>query len=57
MPLKVAVPLPLSTNVTPEGRVPVSVRTGVGKPVVVIVKEPASLVVKVAAAALVIAAC
>jgi len=33
----VAVPLPLSTKARPAGRVPVSVRAGAGKPVVVIV--------------------
>ena len=35
VPERVAVPLPLLTKVTPAGRVPVSVRAGVGVPVVV----------------------
>ena len=41
VPLSVAVPFRLSTNVTPPGRVPVSVSAGVGEPVVVTVKVPA----------------
>jgi len=41
VPLNVAVPFPLSTNVTPLGSVPVSVSVGVGDPVVVTVKLPA----------------
>ena len=41
VPARVAVPLPLSTKVTPAGRRPVSLRAAVGKPVVVTVKVPA----------------
>jgi len=41
VPLNVAVPLCLSTNVTPVGSAPVSVKTAVGKPIVVTVKLPA----------------
>lgn len=55
VPEIVAVPLPLSLKVTPLGRVPVSVRLGVGEPVVVTVKLPALPVVKVVLAALVMA--
>jgi hypothetical protein len=47
VPASVAVPLPLSVKVTPAGSAPVSVRAGVGEPVVVTVNEPAVLVVKV----------
>ena len=35
-----AVPLPLSANVTPEGKDPVSVMAAVGSPFVVTVKLP-----------------
>jgi hypothetical protein len=56
VPLSVAVPLPLSTNVSPLGNAPVSVIDGVGDPVVVIVNEPATPTVKVPPFALVIAA-
>ena len=55
MPASVAVPLPLSTKVTPVGSAPVSVRAGFGKPVVVAVKLPATFTEKVVALALVIA--
>jgi len=55
VPLKVAVPFPLFTNVTPLGSVPVSVRVGVGAPVVVTVKLPAVPTVNVVVFALVIA--
>ena len=48
-----AVPLPLSTKVSPAGRAPVSVIAGVGEPVVVTAKAPAVPRVKSAAAALV----
>jgi len=41
VPLNVAVRLWLSTNVTPLGSAPVSVKTAVGKPTVVTVKLPA----------------
>ena len=51
-----AVPFPLSTNVTPLGSVPVAVRDGVGVPVVVTVKLPAAPTVNVVLVALVIAA-
>jgi hypothetical protein len=40
VPLSVAVPFALATNVTPLGRVPVSVRVGVGVPVAITVKVP-----------------
>jgi hypothetical protein len=55
VPLSVAVPLPLSTKVTPAGSAPVSVRAGFGKPVVVTVKLPGALTEKEVALALVIA--
>src|SRR5215467_7785647 len=41
VPLKVPVPFPLSVNVTPPGRAPLSDRLGAGVPVAVTVKEPA----------------
>jgi hypothetical protein len=41
VPLKVPVPLPLSTNVTPLGSVPVSVKAGSGIPVALTVNVPA----------------
>ena len=50
-----AVPSCLSVKVTPLGRLPDSVITGVGEPVVVTVKLPALPTVKVALLALVIA--
>ncbi len=40
VPERLAVPLSLSTNVTPEGSVPDSLSEGVGSPVVVTVKPP-----------------
>ena len=52
---RVAVLSPLSTNVTPVGRVPVSVGAGVGNPVVVTVKVPDVPTVNVVLPALVIA--
>jgi len=55
VPLSVAVPFPLSLNVTPLGSVPVSVRDGVGVPVVVTVKLPAVPTINVVLLALVIA--
>ena len=55
MPARVAVPLPLSVNVTPEGSVPAWLRVGVGIPVVVTVKLNAWPAVAVAEAALVMA--
>ncbi len=55
VPASVAVPLPLSANVTPPGKVPVSLRLGVGEPVVVTVKLPAAPTVKLVLSALVIA--
>ena len=48
MPANVAVPLPLSTNVTPLGNAPVSVRVEVGVPVVVTENVPAVPTPKVA---------
>src|SRR5271157_273491 len=47
VPLRVAVPFPLSTNVTPLGRLPDSVMAGVGLPVVVTVNDPNVPCVKV----------
>ena len=55
VPLSVAVPLPLSTNVMPPGSAPVSLRVGVGNPVVVTVNVPAVPTVKVVLLALVMA--
>ena len=47
MPASVAVPFPLSTNVTPEGRLPVSLSVGLGNPVVVTRKLPGAPAAKV----------
>jgi hypothetical protein len=47
VPDRVAVPLPLSVNVTPDGRAPDSEIAGAGLPLVVTVKLPALPVVKV----------
>lgn len=55
VPLRVAVPSPLSTKVTPDGRLPDSVRAALGLPVVVTLKVPSELTVKVALAELVMA--
>src|SRR6266478_6280803 len=55
VPLSVPVPLPLSRNVTPAGKVPLSVMIGVGNPVVVTLNVPATPTWKVAVFALVIA--
>jgi hypothetical protein len=55
VPLSVPVPLPLSWNVTPLGKAPLSVMLGVGDPVVVTVKEPAVPTWKAVLLALVIA--
>ena len=54
IPLRVPVPLWLSTKVTPLGSVPVSVRVGVGVPVVVTENVPAAPTVNVVLLALVI---
>ena len=54
VPLRLAVPLPLSVKVTPPGRAPLSLSAGVGKPLVVTVKLPAVPTVKVVVLALVI---
>jgi len=56
VPLRVAVPSPLSTNVTPVGNAPVSVRDGVGVPIVVMEKNPTDPTVKVVVLPEVIAA-
>ena len=49
VPLSVAVPVPLSTNVMPEGSRPVSVSAGTGEPTEVTRNEPAVPVVNVVA--------
>src|SRR5690348_2799404 len=54
VPLRVAVPLPLSWNVTPLGSAPASVSEGVGVPVAVKMKLPATPEVNVVLLALVI---
>src|SRR6266436_1111818 len=54
VPLSVPVPLPLSRNVTPLGKAPLSVMLGVGDPVVVTVNVPAAPAWNVTAFALVI---
>ncbi len=54
VPARVAVPVPLSTKVTPLGNVPVTLRDGAGLPVVVTVKEPGTVEEKVVLLALVI---
>jgi hypothetical protein len=48
VPLRVAVPFPLSTKVTPAGSAPVSLSDGVGVPEVVTANVPAAPTVKVA---------
>jgi hypothetical protein len=53
VPLRVAVPFPLSLNAMPLGSVPVSVNDGVGVPVVVTVNVPATPAANVALFALV----
>src|SRR5712691_6588459 len=55
VPASVAVPLPLSVKLTPPGKVPVLLRTGVGVPVANTVKEPGAPTLNVAVLALVIA--
>jgi hypothetical protein len=55
VPERVPVPLPWYTNVTPPGRVPLSVRLAAGEPEVVTLKVPATPTVKVVLSALVIA--
>src|SRR6267143_399673 len=55
VPLSVPVPLPLSRNVTPAGKAPLSVMLGVGDPLVVTLNVPAAPTWNVAAFALVIA--
>src|SRR5258707_11453879 len=42
VPLSVPVPLPLSRNVTPAGKAPLSVMLGVGNPVAVTLNVPAA---------------
>ena len=54
VPESVAVPFPLSLNVTPDGSVPVSDKLGVGTPVDVTVKAQALPTVQVVWLALVI---
>ena len=53
VPLKEAVPLPLSTKVTPAGKEPVSVRAGAGAPTVETLKLPLWPTLKVAEVALI----
>ena len=55
VPASVAVPFPLSVNVTPPGNVPDSLKLPVGKPVEVIVNVPAEPTVNVVLLRLVIA--
>lgn len=55
VPLNLAVPLPLFTNVTPDGRAPDSVMVGAGVPAVVIVNVPAAPTLNAVVAALVMA--
>ena len=55
VPLSVPVPLGFATNITPEGRVPLSLMTGVGKPELVTVKEAEASRTKVALFVLVMA--
>ena len=55
VPARVAVPLPLSVNVTPEGSAPVSDSVAAGEPVVVTLNEPLAPTVNVVALALVMA--
>jgi len=54
VPLRVAVPFPLSTKETPLGRLPVSVMAGIGLPVVFTVNAANVPSVKLAVLALVI---
>src|SRR6266850_42883 len=54
VPLSFPVPFPLSTNVTPLGNAPVSLRVGLGVPVAVTVNVPAVPTVNVVLLALVI---
>jgi hypothetical protein len=53
VPPSVAVPFPLSVNVTPAGSEPVSMILGAGEPAVITVKELATPAWNVAVAALV----
>jgi len=55
VPLSFPVPFPLSTNVTPLGNAPNSLRLGAGKPVVITVNDEAVPSVKVVLLALVMA--
>ena len=55
VPVSAAVPSPLSTNVTPVGSAPVSLKAGVGNPVVVTVNVSNVPVANVVLSALVIA--
>ena len=54
IPLSIALPFPLSVNLTPVGSVPDSLKDGVGVPAVVTVKLPAAPTVNIALLALVI---
>ena len=56
VPLREAVPLPLSVKETPAGRLPFSVNVGFGKPLVVMLKVPGLPTVNVVAAPLLMAA-
>ena len=55
VPLNLAVPLPLFTNVTPDGRAPDFVMVGAGVPAVVIVNVPTVPTLNAVLAALVMA--
>lgn len=50
VPVRVAVPSPLSSKVTPLGRVPTSANAGTGKPVDLIVNVPAAKIALLALA-------
>jgi hypothetical protein len=54
VPAKLAVPLPLSVNVTPAGSAPDSDKVGLGDPVVATMNDPAEATKKVVVLALVI---
>ena len=58
MPDRLAVPFPLSVNVSPAGSAPVSVSAGTGMPVVVTVKPSgARIPIEVESALVIVGAC